>query len=96
MANIIPSKTVTESQHMRNMEKIEIARLEQDRESTNNNLLAQHRLMIVTVVATFIALLSSVSAIFIAINQDPPKAPFVNVSPSQPDVNVYVPEQKQN
>jgi len=87
-----PSITVTEEQHRRNLEKIEVAKLEQERDAIDKNLLAQHRLMIVTITATFIALFSSISAIIIAINQKPPIGPTVNVAPSQPDVNIYIPE----
>lgn len=86
------SSEPSEGQHRRNIEKIELAHLEQDRESINNNLRAQHRLMIVTIAATFVALFSAVSAIFIAVSQEDPKPPVVNVAPSQPDINVYVPD----
>lgn len=85
---------VTEDQHRKNLEDIELARLKHDREAVNNNLKAQHRVLMVTLAATFIALFSSVTAIYIAMNDEDPKPPVVNVAPSQPDVNVYVPEPK--
>jgi hypothetical protein len=83
--------TVSEETHRRNMELIELARMEQEREITNNNLKAQHKVLIITTVATFVALLSSVSAVYIALHQYRPKPPVVNVSPSQPDIKVYLP-----
>ena len=82
-----------EDQHRRNIVEIELARLEQERETANNHLMAQHRVMIMTAIATFIALFSSVSAIFIAIQKETPPAPIVNVAPAQQppaDVKVYV------
>lgn len=82
-----------EDQYRRNMENIELTRLAQERETANNNLMAQHKVMIVTVIATLIALFSSVSAILIALQKDTPPAPVVNVTPAQqapPDVKVYV------
>lgn len=84
---------VSEEKHHYNMELIEVARLEQEREITNNNLKAQHRTLIITTVATFIALLSSISAVFIAQQKDTPPAPIVNITSAQqapPDVQVYV------
>ena len=41
VASLTPEITVTEAQHRRNLEKIELAGLDQDRESINNNLAAQ-------------------------------------------------------
>lgn len=87
---------VSEEKHRYNMELIELTRLEQEREITNNNLKAQHRTLIITTIATFIALFSSASAIFIALQKDTPPAPIVNVTPAQqtpPDINVIVPPQ---
>lgn len=87
---------VGEDTHRLNMEKIELARLDQEREITNNNLKAQHRTLIMTTIATLIALFSSISAIFIALHKDAPPAPVVNVTPAQQapaDINVYVPKQ---
>lgn len=88
---------VAEDIHRLNLERIELARLDQEREITNNNLKAQHRTLIITTLATFIALFSSVSAIFIASQKETPPAPIVNVKPAQqapPDVNVYVQPEK--
>lgn len=84
--------TVSEQQHRRNIEKIEIAKLSQDRESINHNLKAQHRLMIATLITAVIALLSSSVAVFISINSKPPT---VNIAPTPvPDVNVTIPLEK--
>lgn len=94
---LIPQPKLTEAQHRRNIENIELAKMEQERETANNNLVAQHRIMVVTVIATFIALFSAIAAIFIALNQTPAAAPIVNVAPAQqtpPDVKVYVTPQQ--
>ncbi len=84
---------ISEGTHRLNMEKIELARLDQEREITNNNLKAQHRTLIMTTIATLIALFSSVSAIYIALHKDTPPAPIVNVIPAQQTPNMYVPKQ---
>jgi hypothetical protein len=82
---------VNEEQHRRNIEKIEISKLSQNRESINKNLQAQHRLMIATLIAAAVALVSALAAIFISISSEPP---VVNVSPSAPaEVNISIPKE---
>jgi len=56
----------------RNSEKLEIAKLIQDSDAVNKNLLAQHRSMIITFFATLIALFSSIAAIYISLHSKPP------------------------
>ena len=70
---------VTEEQFRRNMQRIELAKLEQARESTNNNLKAQHRLMVATILASAVALISASAAIYISLHS---KSQVVNVKPN--------------
>lgn len=96
--SLVPTPSLTEVQHRQNMQNIELARLRQERETANNNLMSQHKVMIVTVIATFIALFSSGAAIFISLQKETPPAPVVNVTPAQQapaDINVYVPRAEQ-
>ena len=50
----------------RNMQRLEVARLEQDRDAINKNLLAQHRYMIATLIAALVALMVGIAAVLIA------------------------------
>ncbi len=58
----------------RNIEKLEVAKLEQDRDAVNKNLRAQHRLMLAALAAVVVAILSSIVAVIIALHT---KAPTV-------------------
>jgi hypothetical protein len=54
-----------------NREKLEIERLDQDRESLNLNLKAQHRIMIATLITALVALISAAAAIYISLHTKP-------------------------
>lgn len=100
MGLIPPTPEELQAQHQRNMESIELAKLKHQKDVADKTLLSQHRVMLVTIAATLIALFSAVSAIFIALQKETPPAPIVNVAPSQqaapPEVKVYVTPQQEN
>lgn len=56
----------------RNAQKIEVARLEQERDAINKNLKAQHRIMIATLILAFVAVISTIVAVIIALTANPP------------------------
>ncbi len=53
------------------MQSIELSRLKQDREATNLNLKAQHRLMIATLILALVAVVAIITSIVIAIHSKP-------------------------
>lgn len=57
-----------EERYRNNMEEIELVRLEQDRDATDKNLMAQYRLMVATLIAALIALFAAVAAIYISVH----------------------------
>lgn len=93
-----PVKELTlEQKIMVKDQEIAIARMEQDREVANNMILSQHRLLIMTTIATFVGLISSATALIIAANPKHTPPPVIQVEPSKaqaPVVNVHVPEVK--
>lgn len=52
-----------EQAHIKNIEKLELARMERDTEALNMSLRIQHRVMIVGIIGVGIALLSALAAI---------------------------------
>lgn len=64
--------------HRRNERRLELMRLDQERDAVNKNLKAQHRLMVVTVLTALVALLSSTVAVYASLHSKPP---IVNVTP---------------
>jgi hypothetical protein len=62
-----------ESKHREDMRAIAIAEFNLQKDSIQKNLKVQHHIMIVTLVAAMAAILSSIIAIIIALNSDPPK-----------------------
>jgi hypothetical protein len=63
----------------RNAQRLEMAKLDQERDIANANLKAQHKIMIATLITALIALLSSGIAVVIALHNKPP---IVNVRPN--------------
>jgi len=59
-----------------NRERIEVARLAQDKDAINKNLKAQHRLVIATLITACAATLSAIIAIIISLHS---KSPIVMV-----------------
>jgi hypothetical protein len=63
---------IPEEIERRNNRRLEVARLEQDRDAINKNLKAQHRVMIATLITALVALISAGTAIVIAFHSKPP------------------------
>lgn len=61
-----------EAIYRRNAQKLEIAKLAQEKDAIDKNLKAQHRVMIATLAAVVVALLSSIVALIIALSSKPP------------------------
>lgn len=72
-----------DERYKRNLEDIELAKFNLQKEAIDKNLLAQHRLMIATLIAALVALVTSVIGIFLVLRDEPP---VVNVPPPQVQV----------
>jgi hypothetical protein len=65
---VLPYNPDPEEQHREHMESIAIAELEQSKDALKKNLKAQHRIMIATLILAVVAVISTLSAIIIAIS----------------------------
>jgi hypothetical protein len=81
-----------------NRDRLERAKLDQDKEALDLNLRSQHKIIVATLITAMVALISAVLALFIALHSKPPvvyvqpniinKSPIVDVKP-----NIIVPKQ---
>jgi hypothetical protein len=81
-----------------NRDRLERARLSQEKEALDLNLMSQHKVIIATLITAMVALVSAVIAIFIALYSKPPvvyvKPNIVNQSPKvEVKPNIIVPAQ---